>query len=533
MRLTQYFNYRYIGAALFFALLTGLDTLVIPVMVSGIIENIQSGDLQGLLKVCLYGMSGYILLKGTYCLWQVFNDKALIYFSEKVKLAVFKRTFTSRQVTETIQNMLYHDIATLQSDYLDSWIKLIYCIWFSAVSAIYIFTISWQVSSIFIGFSFLPIVLPQFFSKMIKKSSEVSSEANENFIREVNENLRAISTIKHYQRSSYFLERFIKSLNKAEQSCYRLGLIRNWINLVLGVAGGVAGLLPFALGGWLAVEGKVSVGGLVAVFLASDRVLSPLENALNYWNNINAAKPIKYKVERYLEKNSLPPRSTGKKRAVNQFSFENSAIGHEQPLYTLNAKVKKNDKILLMGESGAGKSSLFETIFREIDPISGTIRLDNCVLGEFSQDDLYATIGYIPQEIVLFDDTLRFNVTLGEEFLEDELISALKRVGLGELVMKRGLDFSVGNNGEELSGGERARLAIARVLIRQYNILLVDEFSASLDKKIAEHIRKMLLEMDITLIEIAHHYSESDKMLYNQVWELRNGQVVIESMTKV
>lgn len=61
----------------------------------------------------------------------------------------------------------------------------------------------------------------------------------------------------------------------------------------------------------------------------------------------------------------------------------------------------------------------------------------------------------------------------------------------------------------------------------------VDEFSASLDKKIAEHIRKMLLEMDITLIEIAHHYSESDKMLYNQVWELRNGQVVIESMTKV
>ena len=86
--------------------------------------------------------------------------------------------------------------------------------------------------------------------------------------------------------------------------------------------------------------------------------------------------------------------------------------------------------------------------------------------------------------------------------------------------MRKGIEYKVGNNGEKLSGGEKARLIVARALLRQYSLILVDEFSSSLDNKTASKIRDVLLNTNATVIEIAHHYTEDDKCKYSKIWEL-------------
>lgn len=323
------------------------------------------------------------------------------------------------------------------------------------------------------------------------------------------------------------MERFIFRLRETQQADYDLSWLKNVANLCIGLVSGLAGLMPFVFGGWLAIQGNVTVGGLIAVFLASDRVLSPLESAFSLWTNVVAATPIKEKLESILDTNPVETSAQDISFSIESITFDSTEIGHVSRLYTLNANISKNEKILLIGPSGSGKSTLFATLFQEVSPLSNKILINNQDLMSYSQNSLFATIGYIPQELIIFEESLAFNITLGERFTDEEVETVLVKVGLGQLVDTKGLSYHVGENGCRLSGGEKARIVIARALIRDYSLLLVDEFAASLDKKTATQIRDLLLNLDITLVEIAHHFDDKDRQQYHQVWHIEENEINI------
>ncbi|WP_449460672.1 ATP-binding cassette domain-containing protein [Streptococcus suis] len=527
MKLVKYLNTRYLVCTLFFSILTGLDTLVMPIFVSSIIDSIENKDIYSLFLASLYGIIGYSLLKISFFFWQISYHKLMLHFNINIKKQVMAKAFFNSEKSEFVQNILYRDIDIIQKDFIQSFLDIIYCLWFALISAVYIFIVSWEISSIFICFSIIPIIIPKFFSKAIKRKSTSASAKNQLFLQETNEELRAISVIRHYLRTPYFLDRFLFRLKETQQANYDLSLLQNVSNLCIGLVGGLAGLTPFIFGGWLTIQGKVTVGGLVAVFLASDRVLSPLQSAFSLWTNVLAAIPLKEKLESILCNNKIETISQGNNFSIDSIKFDSTEIGHTFCLYTIHAKVFKNEKILLIGSSGSGKSTLFTTLFQEISPLSNKILINNQDLMSYSQSMLFATIGYIPQELIIFEDSLAFNITLGENFTDEEIESVLRKVGLAQLLDIEGLSYNVGENGCRLSGGEKARIVIARALIRNYSLLLVDEFSASLDKETATKIRDLLLNLDITLIEIAHHFDNKDRLRYHQVWRIEKNKVEI------
>lgn len=527
MKLRNYLPTRYLILTLLFSLLTGLDTLVVPVFVNSVIASIENHDLTGLVLAALYGIIGYALLKITYFLWQISHNQLMLHFSINIKEEVMSKVFLRNEKVEFIQNILYRDIQVIQKDYIHSLIDIIYCLWFSFVSAVYIFSISWEVSLVFISFSTLPLLIPTLFSKKIEKRSRMASQENQLFLQEINEDLKAVSVIKHYQRICYFKERFLARLIETEKATYHLSWLTNLSHLCIGLVSGVAGLAPFVFGGWLVIEGKITVGGLIAVFLASDRVLSPLQSAFSLWNNVIAAKPIKEKVETFLDTKPATSLSKESSFPIKSIEFTSTGIGRTACFYRLNATVTENEKVLLIGASGSGKSTLFATLFQEVVPIDNTILLNHQDLMTYSQGSLFASIGYIPQDIIIFDDSIAFNITLGEDFTDEEVRAVLKKVQLGKLLQNKGLAYHVGSNGCHLSGGEKARIVIARALIRNYSLLLVDEFASSLDKETATQIRDLLLNLEITLIEIAHHFTEKDRLKYHQVWQIDQQTVTI------
>lgn len=527
MKLIKYLNTRYLLLTLFFSLLTGLDTLVMPVFVNSVIDSIENRDLNSLLMASFYGIIGYSLLKVTYFLWQVCHHKLMLHFNISIKQEVMSKVFLKTEKSDFIQNILYRDIDMIQQDFIRSLLDIIYCLWFALISAVYIFSISWEVSSVFICFSIIPLLIPKIFSKAIKIKSTNASQKNQLFLQETNEDIKALSVIRHYLRIPYFLERFIFRLRETQQADYDLSWLKNVANLCIGLVSGLAGLMPFVFGGWLAIQGNVTVGGLIAVFLASDRVLSPLESAFSLWTNVVAATPIKEKLESILDTNPVETSAQDISFSIESITFDSTEIGHVSRLYTLNANISKNEKILLIGPSGSGKSTLFATLFQEVSPLSNKILINNQDLMSYSQNSLFATIGYIPQELIIFEESLAFNITLGERFTDEEVETVLVKVGLGQLVDTKGLSYHVGENGCRLSGGEKARIVIARALIRDYSLLLVDEFAASLDKKTATQIRDLLLNLDITLIEIAHHFDNKDRQQYHQVWHIEENEINI------
>lgn len=535
MQLLKQVSKKHLWLAVFFSLLTGLDTLVIPVVVNGIIESVESAEINHLMFVTLYGIFSFGFIQLSLFLWRKYLSLVQQEFSQAAKLKVFKYAIYTHMPKEDVENMIYNDIPLLEKQSIEAWIQFVYCLWFSGVSLIYILSISWQVSLMFITFSAIPILLPKVFERALKESSLKWSQANEAFIKEMNEDLSAVSVMRHYKRIPYFLNRFFTILERREEQQYQKTVLSYRVTFIINIFGVITGILPFGIGGFLAIKGYLSIGGLIAVFLASDRVLSPLENAVRYWNDMQASRPLREKVEALIDASkNLETESEIETQLITgqelQLDFDQVAFGYHKPLFSLTGQLRTGDKVLIKGPSGAGKTTIFKTLLKEITPLQGKLTINHQDIEQISSSELYQYIGYIPQEVIVFDDTVLFNLTLGEDYSEDALQKVIQESGLDYLVSTKGLDYQVGPCGENLSGGERARLTVARALLRNYPVLLVDEFSSSLDKETAQKIREVLLKTDKIVLEIAHHYDDEDVQSYDYVWSLKKDNCAYPSV---
>lgn len=122
----------------------------------------------------------------------------------------------------------------------------------------------------------------------------------------------------------------------------------------------------------------------------------------------------------------------------------------------------------------------------------------------------------------MFDETIVYNITLGERFSEEDILEVVKLSELDEVIDEKGLNYRVGENGKNLSVGELQRIEIARALIRNRPIILADEITSSLDNDKSSAIRNKILKSNITLIEVAHNIEDNEKLLYNKVWNLQD-----------
>ncbi|MGY3734013.1 ATP-binding cassette domain-containing protein [Lactococcus hircilactis] len=170
-----------------------------------------------------------------------------------------------------------------------------------------------------------------------------------------------------------------------------------------------------------------------------------------------------------------------------------------------NKKIPFGSKVLVTGESGSGKSTLLKMISQEISMDYGEISI---VKNGKKIEIPMRYIGFVSQEPFVFNGSIMYNLTLGRDYEEKILKDMLKKVNLEEL----NLDYLIQNNGENLSGGQKIRLELARVLLRSKSIILVDEVTASLDKKNSKKIRDLIYSLNgVTIIEVAHHIDDESR----------------------
>lgn len=188
-----------------------------------------------------------------------------------------------------------------------------------------------------------------------------------------------------------------------------------------------------------------------------------------------------------------------------------------------SAHFEKGGKYALTGPSGRGKSTLLKLILGCLPEYTGSIRLDNQEIKDCSTEQLWQQIGYIGQDVFLFNTTVLDNITLGGEFAKEQIWRAVQDSALENdlLSLPAGLDTVVGENGGNLSGGQKQRVAIARALIHARSVLLVDEGTSALDEENADRIEKALLsKAGLTLILVSHHLSAEQKKRFTQVFTL-------------
>lgn len=375
---------------------------------------------------------------------------------------------------------------------------------------------------VFVLGSLVPLGISHAFQKRIQLESKDWSESNSQYISALKDILTGSITIRLYligklsmRKVDEKVERLERNLCKMNGSIGHVGVYTTFAALTLGV------VIPFGFGIYRTISGAITLASFMGVVQISNSISNPLMGVISEVNSIQTTVPIRNFVGSVFDK--VVTEMENSKMLSNE-SFTNLTLNkirivkqNKVIIDTMSLNVSAGEKILIKAPSGYGKTTLLKVLIGELGVDSGEYILDGKVINNPNDRKIKGKFSLINQEPFLFNDTIAFNITLGEKFKRDELLSIIEKVGLRDLVDKDGLNYIVGENGGNLSGGQAQRIEIARALIRNRPIVLADEVTSSLDEKSSQQVHELLLNGKFTLIEVAHHIDTKTEERFDRV----------------
>ena len=387
-----------------------------------------------------------------------------------------------------------------------------YSVWFAVITFITVGT--------YIAFTFL---VTEWRTKFRRAMNEMDSKANTTAI----DSLLNYETVKYFNNEAYEARRYDDHLSSWELAATRTQTSLAALNAGQGaiIAVGMTSLLLLASQG--VVSGTMTLGDLVMVNAFLIQLYMPLRFLGTVYREIRQALADMEKMFGLLGHATEikdPPDAVDLRVERGDIRFEHVDFGYDsdrQILFDINFELPTRHKVAVVGASGAGKSTLARLLFRFYDVTGGRILIDGQDIRNVTQASLRAAIGIVPQDTVLFNDSIYYNIAYGRpDARHEEVIQAARHAHIHDFVMSlpRGYDTIVGERGLKLSGGEKQRVAIARTILKNPRILVFDEATSALDSKTEKAIQAQLREVaaDHTTLVIAHRLStvmDADQIL--------------------
>ena len=286
------------------------------------------------------------------------------------------------------------------------------------------------------------------------------------------------------------------------------------------------------VGGYLMYNNNITVGTAIIIIQLSTHIVGPVKMSISLINQIRSVKLIADKIENILDSSSVNLESTNLESFKNNIEIKNldfSYTDDRKALDNINLTFEKNKKYAIVGESGSGKSTLIKLLMRYYNDYNGEILIDNKDLKTIYSSDLYKNLSMIQQNVFMFDDSIKENIRLYSNHDDDKILKTCDRAGISNLInrLPKGIDSLVGENGNKLSGGEKQRIAIARALINDTQILILDESTSALDNETAYNLENSLINLnDLTLITITHKLIKNILVNYDEIIVMKNGAVI-------
>ena len=445
-------------------------------------------------------------------------------------------SFYDKTRTGELMSRMSADVTLLQTTFSTTLAEIIRQFVTLIVGVIIIFFTTPSLSLFMLATFPVLIIVAIIFGRKIKKLSKNTQEELAKSTTIVEETLQAISTVKTFTNELFEINRFKKSqvvvVGKAIATAKYRGILISFI--IFALFGGLVGIMWY--GAYLLQNGEMLAGELISFFFYTAFIGGSIAGLGDMYGMVQRAIGASERILEILDEDQEQPANYDSQKLdlKGNISFENVQFTYPSRLEVEVIKgvsfgLNTGEKVALVGSSGAGKSTLIQLLMRLYPIDKGSIKVDGKDIKEYDLSAFRKNVGIVPQEVILFGGSIQENISYGKlnATLEEIKMAAQKANALDFIEsFPEGFETLVGERGVKLSGGQRQRIAIARAILKDPSILILDEATSSLDAKSEKEVQDALDELmkNRTTIIIAHRLATIRKV--DRIYVLEDGKIV-------
>ncbi|WP_283591844.1 ABC transporter ATP-binding protein [Clostridium butanoliproducens] len=521
-----------------FSVISSIALVGLSLFIQTTIDYVTAGDMEGFKRILIYSVGYGVLIGVLYFIYDIlskmFIRNLLKMLRNKAFFGILRRNykdFNSKNTADYI-SVLTNDMKLVEENYIVPLLLIFqYGVMFVVTVILLLYLSPVVTLGIFISM-LLIFIVPSFFGKVLEKKQLELSNRLSFFTSKLKDIFSGYDVIRSYNLKDSIGKEFKEENNNLANTKFaadKIFVVNESISQTLGMG---TQFVAIFLSSYLVIKGNLTMGMLIAIVQLSGTFVQPVIVIMSNLPKLNSVKPIIERIDEFSTYKDNDFTGKDKPSFNNNLEVSNLSFSYgngKSIIKDISLKIDKNKKYAIVGESGCGKSTLIKLMLGYYSDFSGDIKFDGNSMKNLNIEQLNKMISIIHQNVYMFDKTIKDNICLYKEFSEEQINNVLKLSGANKFIEEtfNGLNYLVGENGSNLSGGQRQRIAIARALIQQTPILVLDEGTSAIDMQTAYDIESKLLNIkELTLITITHKMSEELLSLYDKIIYMENGQIV-------
>lgn len=524
-------------AFMIFNILVPLTNIAFAYSIKGIIDSGMSQNKDALTQAVLVGASVIFIYAGLNFISLRLRNKLVRQIMSRYKNKVFQSILASdyrdfsKEKSGKFISVLTENMKKIEQDYLHQYFNISKNLSLMIFSLLAMFIGNWFLTLLVIIASIIPMMISGFIGQKSASLQKRAMIADQKYLAKVKDILAGFLVIKSFNVKDAICEDYSHESEKFDEINFIKGKFDVLAYVISQLSGMIVFLVAFGGGMYLVFNGYTTIGSVTAIVQLVNFVVIPLNEV---GMGISKFREGQATLDAF-EVKDVTELQTGETKEYfdDVISFSNIDFSYpntEEKIFNhLSLKIQKGEKIAIVGMSGSGKSTLLNLLLRFYDVTSGHISIDNIDLQAISAGSLYNLMTIVQQDVYIFDDTLRANITLNQFFTDEEIKQSVQQSGLESYVLENesGLQALCGENGSNLSGGQKQRVSIARALIRKTPILLLDEATSSLDNQVTTEIESSILDIqNLTALVVTHKLNENILKRYDRILFMKAGVIV-------
>lgn len=528
-----------------------------PLLIGYTIDNfIVAKEYSGLIKFsfilllmyCLAFLTSYLQtnIMGSIGQRLLFSLRNAI-FSTLQKLPV---DFFNQNQSGDLISRVNNDTDNLNQFFSQALMQFVSSIFMISGATIFLLSLNWKLGLATITPAIIILLFTKALSPWVKRKNAETLKSTGNLSADIQENLQNFKVVIAFNRRDYFKERFNQSNHHNYEVAVKAGIANNLFLPTYSLLSNFAQLIALTFGIYLISKGEFTIGLLVSYLSYTLNVYNPLRQIASIWSTFQLAMASWDRVSLILSLESNLPVRQGLDEIDSQSSileFQNVSFSYpdgKNVLHHINLKLKKGKTYALIGPTGGGKTTTASLMARLYDPTEGEVFLQGRNLKSYSATERTQKIGYILQDPLLFSGTIQENILLGNEELgrlsKENLANRLEEYGLSELLksFKDGLNTEINTDGNSLSLGQKQVIAFIRAVLRNPDLLILDEATANIDTVTEQTLEKIIqgLPDELTIVIIAHRLNtiqNADEIFFINAGEVNPAGSLEEALSRL